>query len=415
MGWARNLFTDDSKIYVIMKTQQHPNYNVIRGLFFFLLAIFWCELFLQIGIYYWSGKPFTSFQPYVWSPYGLVRNNPKLNSPGFGINSNGFREVREYSQTKPPGTIRVMLLGGSVLYSGLGGTPLPGVPRVTSAQTISQYLTAELKSASSCKEKNIEVINAAVNFNRISEIVPAYLNDYINWDADLIIVGSSINNFSRAITPTSLLLGRHPWETEFQRLVNDSGMASSLEVIFRRLSENLASAAVAGKFIQKISHFIEPKPTSAISGNGGQVNTVEEKNTARLNAQNLESFGSYASAMLAAAKTRNQKLTFFWEHDLPNSAVFKPLSQEEILLKKLNPPLDNPFYWQQRNWVRDFLKETGADFIDPQPEMTKYNGTIYIDYGHYTAGGNAFMAKVIAGRILPNNICAYSDSKVRLK
>jgi len=394
-----------------METQQNPNINVIRGTAIFLFAVLWCELFLQVSIYYWSGKPFTSLHPYVWSPYGLVRNNPKFNSPGYSINRNGFREVKDYAQTKPPNTVRVMLLGGSVLYAGLGGKPLPGVPRVTSAETISQYLTEELKSAPNCKDKHIEVINTAVNYNRISEIVPAYLDDYINWDSDLIIVGSSINNFYGGITPASRLLGRHPWEVEFQRLVNDSGMASSIEVIFRRLSDNLASAAVAGKFAQKLGIYLESRLTAKSSGRGTEANMVVEKNTESLNARNLERFGSYASALLAAAKAKNQKVTFFWEHDIWNAAAFKPMSQEEVLLKKLNPPDENPYYWQQRNWVRDFLKAKDAEFIDPQPEMTKYSGTIYIDYGHYTAGGNAFMAKVIAGRLLEKNICAYSGSK----
>jgi hypothetical protein len=390
-----------------MKIQQQPNLNLIRGLAFFLFAVLWCELFLQIGIYHWSGKPFTSFRPYVWSPYGLVRNNPKFNSPGYAINSNGFREIREYSQVKPSNTVRVMLLGGSVLYAGLGGTPLPGVPRVTSAQTISQYLTAELKNANSCKGKNIEVINAAVNFNRISELLPAYLNDYINWDSDLIIIGSSLNNFAGGITPTARLLGRHPWEAEFQRQVNDSGMASTLEVLVRRLSESLATVAVAGKIVQKIGIYIEPRLTGASSGKSDHPKPEEEKNTERLNTQNLERFGSYASAILAAAKMRHQKVDFFWEHDIWNSSTFKPLSNDEILLKTLNAPLENPFYWQQRNWMRDFLKEANAGFIDPQPEMTQYSETIFIDYGHYTADGNKFMAKVIASRILQGGLCGH--------
>jgi hypothetical protein len=386
-----------------MKIQQPPSsLHVIRGLAIFLFAIVWCELFLQIGIFHWSGKNFSSFQPYVWSPYGLVRNNPKFTSPAFHINSNGFREVREYTQEKPPNTVRVMLLGGSVLYSGLGGVPIPGITRVSSAQTISQYLTKELQNSPPCIGKKIEVINAAVNFNRMSEIVPAYLNDYINWDADLVIVGSSLNNFAGGITQTSKLLGGHPWEAEFQRLVNDSGMASSLEVIVRRLSENLASLGVARKFVTKMISHIEPKRVYPSN------RPMEETNTDRLNQKNLERFENYASAMLSAAKTRNQNISFFWEHDLWNSASFKPFSKEEVVLGKLNPPMINPFYWQQLNWLKDFSKEKNAGFIDPKSEMTNYQPTIFIDYGHYTAGGNEFMAKVMANRIVGKDTCLAS-------
>ena len=393
-----------------MSEQQLPDSNVVRGLAIFLCAALWVEIFLQIGIYYWSGKPFSSFQPYVWSPYGLVRNNPRLNSPGYSIDSSGFREIRDYSQAKPPNTLRVMLLGGSVLYAGLGGAnPLPGVPRVTSAETISQYLTKELKEAPACKGRNIEVINAAVNFNRISELAPAYLDDYINWDPDLVIVGSSLNNFAGGITPTSRLLGRHPWEAEFQRLVNDTGLASTVEVVVRRLSDNFASIAVARKLVQKVSYYLVSKRSQPGNGKKNGPNQGEEKNTPALNARNLERFASYANAMLGAAEIRKQKMMFFWEHDLWNSAAFKPLSQEEVLLQKTNPAtlVENPFYLQQLNWVRTFLAERGITLIDPQPEMAKFSDTIFIDYGHYTAGGNAFMAKVIAGRLLEKNFCAF--------
>jgi hypothetical protein len=395
----------------MMKNQQSPNSShVIRGLAIFLFVIVWCELILQIGIFYWSGKNFSSFQPYVWSPYGLVRNNPKFTSPAFQINSNGFREIREYMQEKPPNTVRVMLLGGSVLYAGLGGIPIPGITRVSSAHTISQYLTRELQNAPSCKGKNIEVINAAVNFNRISEIVPAYLNDYINWDADLVIVGSSLNNFAGGVTPSSKLLGLHIWEAEFQRLVNDSGMASSIEVMTRRLSDNLASAGVARKFVTKMSSFIEPKGTLPPN------QSVEETSTDRLNKKNLERFSSYASAMLAAANFRNQKISFFWEHDLWNSVSFKPFSKDEVVLGRLNPPMENPFYWQQLNWLKDFAKAKDAGFIDPQSEMTNYKPTIFIDYGHYTAEGNEFMAKVMAARIVGKDSClTYDKNKLQSK
>jgi hypothetical protein len=39
--------------------------------------------------------------------------------------------------------------------------------------------------------------------------------------------------------------------------------------------------------------------------------------------------------------------------------------------------------------------------------MTQYSETIFIDYGHYTADGNKFMAKVIASRILQGGLCGH--------
>ena len=389
------------------EVNQKVNHVMIKGLLMSLFLFVWCEIFLQIGIFYWSGKPFTSLQPYVWSPYGLVRNNPKLNSPAFSTSSNGFREIIEYDAVKPTNTVRVMLLGGSVLYSGLGGTPLSKSRRVNSEETISQFLTAELVKAPVCKNKNIEVINAAINFNRIAEITPAYLNEYINWNPDLVIVGSSINNFSGPITPNTLLLGKHPWEAEFQRLVNDTGLMSSLEVMVRRLSDNLAVVAIAWKTTQKIANFIDSRKRD-LPENTVQVLPSNQYNSEELNEENLQRFASYAGAIVGAANARSQKISFFWEHHINDSAQFKPLSNDELILRDLNPPYGNPFYQMQLAWLKDFAYQSGVGFIDPQVEMMGHEQTIFIDYGHYTAEGNAFMAKVIAARILNDGICTES-------
>lgn len=410
MVWAPSSFTADFNAEEVMKEAQLSKPHVARGIAIFLFAVFWLEIFLQAGIYFWSGKPFSSLNPYVWSPYGLVRNNPRLNSPGYHINSNGFREIRDYSQSKPPNTLRVMLLGGSVLYAGLGGAnPLPGVPRVTSAETISQYLTGELQRNRACRGKNIEVINAAVNFNRISELAPAYLNDYINWDPDLVIVGSSLNNFGGSLTSETkagMLLGPHAWESEFQRLVNDTGLASTVEVVIRRLSDNFAIVAVARKAVQKAAHYLVPQERQSTAARPGRSDPMDMEDTNTLNERNLQRFSSYASAMISAAETRKQAMMFFWEYFLWNSAEFKPMSEDEVKLQQLNPPADlNPFYLRQRDWMRRFLEQKGVALIDPMPEMANYKGTIFIDYGHYTAGGNAFMAGVIAKRLVAKGIC----------
>ena len=133
---------------LLKNSNQKVNHVMTKGLLMFFVMLVWCEIFLQIGIFYWSGNSFTSLQPYVWSPYGLVRNNPKLNSSAFFISSNGFREIIEYDEVKPPNTVRVMLLGGSVLYAGLGGTPLAKSRRVTSAETISVEPQPDLDSTS---------------------------------------------------------------------------------------------------------------------------------------------------------------------------------------------------------------------------------------------------------------------------
>ena len=51
------------------------------------------ELMCQVYVYFWTGERFRSFHKQVWSPYGLVRNNPDLTLPGFHHNRNGFARM----------------------------------------------------------------------------------------------------------------------------------------------------------------------------------------------------------------------------------------------------------------------------------------------------------------------------------
>ncbi|MDQ6830544.1 MAG: hypothetical protein M3081_16925, partial [Gemmatimonadota bacterium] len=186
-----------------------------------VLALLSCEVVARVYVRVWSGQSFQSMSFYDWSPYGLVRNNPRLTSPAFHINANGFRSYRTYDREKPPRTLRVLMLGGSVLYSGLGRTFLQHEGRVTSDATMAQYLERRLQTDSALAGINIEVINGAVNFNRIVEASSGYLAEYIFWRPDVVIVCGSANNF-RAYWPLAdetdqhnVLQSVHPWRAEF--------------------------------------------------------------------------------------------------------------------------------------------------------------------------------------------------------
>src|SRR5215217_1854002 len=87
-----------------------------------VLSLLVVELMCQTYVYFWAGERFRSFHKQVWSPYGLVRNNPELTLPGFHHNRNGFRNLQDFTREKPKHTLRVMMLGGSTLYSGIAST-----------------------------------------------------------------------------------------------------------------------------------------------------------------------------------------------------------------------------------------------------------------------------------------------------
>ena len=95
--------------------EPEPKVRWGRILAIFGLLLLLVEVGAQVFIYAWSGKRYQSLSPYIWSPYGLVRNNPRFTSVAFQINENGFRNLAPFTRKKPPNTLRVMVLGGSVM------------------------------------------------------------------------------------------------------------------------------------------------------------------------------------------------------------------------------------------------------------------------------------------------------------
>ncbi len=361
------------------------------------------ELLSQALIYAYAGKPFHSLSLYRWSAYGLVRNNPELTSPGYEIEGNGFRSIKSFTKEKPPGTLRVILLGGSVLYSGLAGARLEQYGRVSSAQTIAPYLEAMLAADPRFAGRKVEVINAAVNFNRIVEVASAYLEEYLYWQPDLVIVFGSINNFywyrhagdvAAGHTPLQL---RHPFRLEFERQVNDHSLAASIERAWRTGAEHSAALALASKacvaiadrLVQWAQQFAAPvmKPAPAELG----PETIEQDRAY------FRIYATYADAMIAAARRAGQDIAFVWEPALGNLNGLKPLSEgERELLKSIDSSPERTAQFEaSRKAFHELFDTAGVPVIDPTEALRTTLETVFIDYVHYTPGGNRFVASLI--------------------
>lgn len=350
----------------------------------------------------WTGKPYGSIFLYNWSPYGLVRNNPELTG-NFIISRDGFREMRTYEVAKPANTFRVLLMGGSVLYSG--SAPVNALPGyVPSDSTISQYLAAELKADPAFAGVNVEVINAGVNFNRIIEVSTAYLGEYIKWNPDVVIVFGSANNFSRALRAGDVdgrlteLQQRHPWHMEFDRLANEHTVAATIEVIFRQTVDASASLAIVHKALTRT--LIENDPLARLAMNFKVEkrfpDTPEKPLASREEeARHFNIYASYASAIIGAARRSGQEPAFVWEYHLGDLGGVKPMSAEEL---SLYPAVKRPQYeidadLRARDRWLAFMAGEGVVGVDPLPQIKQSPQTVFTDYLHYTSGGNAVVAK----------------------
>jgi hypothetical protein len=360
------------------------------------------ELASQALIYVYAGKPFQSLSVYRWSAYGLVRNNPSLTSPGFEISKSGFRSIDDYQKKKPPGTLRVLLLGGSVLYSGLAGGRLEQYGRISSSQTIAPFLEALFAKDPTLAGHKVEVINAAVNFNRITEIATAYLEEYIHWDADLVVVFGSVNNFYWYRRAGDFAAGRtslqapHPFRLEFERLVNEHGVAAFIERAWRTGAEHSAllalaykgSSTAADRLVDLAQRLVPPRTRPARPAT--QPETAEERQAY------VQLYASYADAMIAAARRAKQGIVFVWEPGLAPMEGIKPLSDEErwLLPYADGTPEKTAQFEASRLAFHRLFDEAGVPVIDPTEALKTHPATVFIDYVHYTPDGNRFVAEV---------------------
>jgi len=379
-----------------------------RVLLTFVLAIVFLEVGARTLVRVWAGRPYQSLSPYIWSPYGLVRNNPKLTSPQFQIDGQGFRDLKEYRHPKPPNTLRIMILGGSTMYSGLGRVTLRNVQRVDSSSTLAQYLEADLRRDPAFANVRVEVMNAAVNFSRILEVSTAYLTEWVFWEPDVVIVGGSANNFAYFLPRGGFeqrsagITSDHPWRMEFERIANDRGFVSLLERGVLTLEGRSALVALARKGVSKGLDVAFARTRELSS----RLGVVEQGRSAPVEAASWQEYDryvdeylGYADAMVAAAHLHHQEIAFFWEYLLQSVGDLKPLSEEEKRLYAANRQatwkLDTAYDFRARDRVATLCRERGAVFIDPLDDLRTSRETVYIDYLHYTREGNRFMAGVV--------------------
>jgi hypothetical protein len=366
------------------------------------------EATVQAFVYRWAGGRYRSLYPYVWSGFGLVRNNPELTSNAYQINANGFRNLATFTKKKPERTLRFIVIGGSVMYSGLGGTPIEGIDRVDSSSTIAQYLEQDLRADPALAGLGIEVINAAVNFNRIKEASAGYVNEWAFWDPDFVIYGASGNNFVLA-PPKGLiekgqwgLQSPHEWTPEFNRIANDRSPAALFERGASTLEAFSAAAAVTRKgliFLTDTAIAQAQARAAALGIHRPPAAGVYEPASFEEYEAYIQDYLGYADAMVAVARRHHQELSFFWEYALSRLGGVKPMGPVEQWVydhnKRPNYVVDGVYDARAHDEVARFCAESGVTFLDPIDRLRTYDGLVYIDYLHYTREGNRFMAKFV--------------------
>jgi hypothetical protein len=154
------------------------------------------ELGARLYLRAFHGYAGGSLLQYEFDPYkNVLPTRGYVDTRGLQHNSQGFRRTEEVSRTKPPGTYRVFLMGGSTAY-GTGGL-WPHIQRdypvLKNSETIDAFLERDL--AARCPGTSVEVINAAIPSVWTHHHL-IYLNQTIlRYDPDMVILLDGFNDF----------------------------------------------------------------------------------------------------------------------------------------------------------------------------------------------------------------------------
>jgi len=133
---------------------------------------------------------------YEFDPYkNILPTRNYVDTRGIRHNSVGFRRSAEVSRAKPPGTIRIFLMGGSTAY-GLGSL-WTHIQRdyavIRNDQTIDAYLERQLSAE--FPNTKIEVINAAITSTWTHHSLIYLYQTILGYDPDIVLFLDGYNDF----------------------------------------------------------------------------------------------------------------------------------------------------------------------------------------------------------------------------
>lgn len=367
---------------------------------FIIITLALCEAGARIYLRLTAGYDGKHLYQYAFDPYKNILPAPGfVDTRGIRHNQQGFRRDSEVSKTKPPGTFRIFLMGGSTAY-GLGGL-WPHIQDtfevLPNSNTIDAYLEQDLASA--FPGVHVEVINAAITSTWTHHHL-IYLNQTIlGFDPDMVLFLDGYNDFyfhnrrhdqfgdylytvqSQTILgdPTihALLYANAWW------LFRKSAFANLLGRGAKNLGRALAShdSMVAMNVPKAIAGLREVFPRSALK--------MQERAGLILRHEGvMPVFMLQPMLILEREKPKppiEQKLFDF------NVKSYLP-NYEEFIHQAV------PFIHERETQM---ASELGAEFIDltdiyrHEPEQT------FTDYAHLTPRGNEILARIVAARLEP--------------
>lgn len=140
-----------------------------------------------------TDSPPSALTEMILDRWAAFRNNPLYDRNGVQINGAGFRRTGPVSIDKPPNTVRIFILGGSVAYGAPTLYPeLDQQPVVDNRHTIDSYLERKLNLT--FPTRHWEVINAAVKGYELRQELAEYLSVLEVYHPDYLLFIDGVND-----------------------------------------------------------------------------------------------------------------------------------------------------------------------------------------------------------------------------
>ena len=337
--------------------------------------------------------------------WAAFRNNPRYNGNQVHLNNAGFRADHDVSPEKPPGVVRIFLLGASVAYGG--ETLYPEIDdrwRIDNHHTIDYDLEQRLNAA--FPANRWEVINGAVKGYFLNQDLALYLSAVERYHPDYLVLLDGVNDvFATLRSPddpdTYRLAGLGE---EFDGLTGPAStsmrlMASTFLLDHSSLYQSIRERVTRRMQLRARRERVSRAGQNAPTGLAGM--SPDEQRRYRLAVNKIDVYMRPVRQIHRLAEMEGTKTLFVLQPQL--ALTRKPLTSIEGRLLDYWSKIDGPLYVYGFQTLYPRLSSElargsateGYQFLDLTGVFDSMSVQTFTDYCHLTPVGDQAVADAI--------------------